>query len=114
MNNAIQERFCIGTPFIWFFFVAVAGLPNVACYTPESNVPPPNILWITTEDISLDVFDSQGQRVIALASGRWEEGVHEVDWEGISSAGLPVASGIYLARIVSNESISTHTLVVAR
>ncbi|MBX2821665.1 MAG: T9SS type A sorting domain-containing protein [Rhodothermaceae bacterium] len=65
-------------------------------------------------NVEIDVFDSQGQRVIALASGRWEEGVHEVDWDGISSAGLPVSSGIYIARIVSNESISTHMLVVAR
>ena len=52
MKIPIQERAGIGTPFISFFFIAAAGLLNIACFTPEDNLPPPNILWITTEDIS--------------------------------------------------------------
>ena len=32
--------------------VFIAGLLNVSCFSPEKNVPRPNILWITTEDIS--------------------------------------------------------------
>ena len=39
----------------YFFKLTLILLPtvfNLACFTAEERLPPPNILWITTEDIS--------------------------------------------------------------
>lgn len=50
--NYMRGPFFSSIPFFEFTFILVAGLLNFSCQNPDVDVPPPNILWITTEDIS--------------------------------------------------------------
>jgi hypothetical protein len=51
-------------------------------------------------DVELAVYNLHGQLVTTLAAGVWPAGRHAVTWHGDNAAGRPVASGVYLARLV--------------
>jgi hypothetical protein len=52
-----------------------------------------------TATVDLAVYDVSGRRVATLASGSFDQGRHEAVWDGTSSSGEPVASGIYFCRL---------------
>jgi hypothetical protein len=54
--------------------------------------------------IELDVFNSAGQKIATLVSERQSDGSHTVIWNGASSNGTPVASGLYLCRLRSRSN----------
>ncbi len=61
--------------------------------------------------ISLRVYDVQGRQVRSLVSGTLEPGVHDVTWDGRSTAGLGIAPGVYFVRLESASWILTRKLV---
>lgn len=64
--------------------------------------------------ISFSVYNSSGQRVATLHTGEWPEGQHSLSWDGLSDAGLPLSSGVYIARLQSREAVSTHKLTLIK
>jgi immune inhibitor A len=60
------------------------------------------------EEISLDVFDILGRRVITLFKGLSEPGIHRVEWDGRDYRGIAVASGVYFYRLAerNGETVS--------
>jgi hypothetical protein len=54
---------------------------------------------------TLAVFDIQGRRVQTLADQLLQAGAHEVHWDGSSSAGNHVSSGVYVVRLSSTEGV---------
>jgi hypothetical protein len=52
-----------------------------------------------TSQVRLDVFNIMGQKVTALVNGSLPAGKHNVTWNGKSSAGETVASGVYFYKI---------------
>jgi len=53
--------------------------------------------------VKLIVFDIRGQEVIVLQNTKKISGRYEVQWNGLNTAGNPVATGIYLCRLISND-----------
>lgn len=53
-------------------------------------------------DVVLTVFDASGAFVATIASGRYEAGPHEVEWNGTGAGGRRVASGAYFYRLIAN------------
>ncbi len=52
--------------------------------------------------VTAEVWSVLGERVATLARGRvYAAGDNEVRWDGRNTAGLPVASGVYLVRITT-------------
>ena len=49
-------------------------------------------------DVALRVYDARGALVRELHSGSLEAGSHAFRWDGRDGSGLPVPSGVYLAR----------------
>ena len=49
--------------------------------------------------IRLEIFDVLGQRVRAWPMRFYEAGFHQERWDGLNTAGLPVASGEYFLRL---------------
>lgn len=45
----------------------------------------------------LDVYDLHGRRVRSLVDGTLPRGTHDVRWNGLDTAGTPVATGVYFA-----------------
>ena len=62
----------------------------------------------------LEVFALSGQRVTVLHQGPQQAGYHRLRWNGRDDAGHPVASGMYLYRLVTNEGVLTRKLVLLR
>ena len=61
----------------------------------------------------LEVFALTGQRVAVLHQGPQQAGYHRLRWNGRDD-GLPVASGMYLYRLVTDEGALTRKLMLLR
>lgn len=57
-------------------------------------------------NVILDVYDVQGRRVAAVASGPMAEGQSEVTWNGADDSGAPVSSGVYFLRVQVNGQVA--------
>ena len=64
--------------------------------------------------VSIAVFNILGQQVNTLVDGEVEAGPHTVYWNGDDSRGDAVASGIYFYKMVSDEFVKTHKMVLMR
>ena len=62
----------------------------------------------------LEVFTLTGQRVAVLHQGLQRAGYHRLRWDGRDAAGHPLASGMYLYRLVTDETILTRKLTLLR
>jgi len=58
---------------------------------------------VSTEAVTLKVYDVTGQEITNLASDTYPPGTHSITWDGRNSTGLPVSSGIYFYRISAGE-----------
>ncbi len=80
-------------------FDALAGIyPNP--FNPKTSV---RFNLATAGEIELSVLDAQGRRIISLAQGYWERGVHELSWDGRDEAGRSSASGVYFVQLRTRE-----------
>ncbi len=80
------------------------ALPDV--FALEQNYPNPfnpstTIRYVLPErsDVRLTVFDVQGREIAVLESGSVSRGQHEAIWNGRTSTGGPVPSGVYFYRL---------------
>ena len=55
--------------------------------------------------VTIDVYDSQGQRVRTLYRGSEDKGEHAVNWDGRDDAGNMVADGTYTFEITAQDGI---------
>ena len=62
----------------------------------------------------VEVFALTGQRVAVLHQGSKKAGVHRVHWNGRDNRGRPLASGVYLYRLVTDERVHTRKLTLLR
>ena len=62
----------------------------------------------------LEVFSLTGQRVAVLQQGQERAGLHRLHWDGRDDEGRPLASGVYLYRLVTGEAVSTRKLTLLR
>ncbi|MBU8933645.1 MAG: T9SS type A sorting domain-containing protein [candidate division Zixibacteria bacterium] len=53
--------------------------------------------------VSLIIYNVTGQRVRSLANSRLRAGNHVLTWDGMTSGGESVASGVYFCRLVVGE-----------
>ena len=62
----------------------------------------------------VEVFALTGQRVAVLNRGPHQAGRHRLHWDGRDGEGRPLASGIYLYRLVTAEDVLTRKLTLLR
>lgn len=65
-------------------------------------------------DVSLQVFNIQGQLVRTLVSARLSAGVHHVEWDGLTDSGTAVGTGLYLYRMVANDFVATQKMILMK
>ncbi len=62
------------------------------------------------ETVHLKVYDLFGREVVTLIQGDMTAGFHSVEWNGRNSANQPVASGVYVYRLVAGDFTSEHKM----
>ncbi len=62
----------------------------------------------------LDVYDMNGRRVRTLASGFLTAGEHEAIWDGRDDGGRPLASGVYLFRLLGKDYVETQRVALVQ
>ena len=95
------------------------GLPAVPQL--QQNAPNPFnsetvISWFLLQPgpARLEVFSLTGQRLAVLAQGPQQAGRHRLHWDGRDHEGRPLASGVYLYRLVTGEGVLTRKLTLLR
>ena len=95
------------------------GLPEGAqlyqnAPNPFNNQTVFSYFLLTPGPMRLEVFTLSGQRVAVLSTGPQQAGLHRLAWDGHDGEGRPLASGVYLYRLVSAEGILTRKLTLLR
>jgi hypothetical protein len=65
-------------------------------------------------DVRLEVYTADGRRVRSLVDGAWVPGRHEVVWDGRDASGNAVASGVYFARLATEDDAALRKVLVVR
>ena len=64
--------------------------------------------------VSLKIYNLLGRRVNTLVDGIMEKGQHTIFWDGTSSSGDPVASGIYFYKLTASDFVSMKKMVLLK
>ena len=65
-------------------------------------------------EVSLDIYNLRGARVVRLVNGVMEAGHHAVPWTGLDENGRRVASGAYFARLVAGDVTFNQKLMLVK
>jgi len=68
----------------------------------------------TRGDVELAIFNLVGQKVAILAEGEYLPGAYELHWDGRSSAGDELATGVYLYCLRAGSQMQTRRLLLLR
>jgi len=63
-------------------------------------------------NLTLTVYNSLGQEVRTLASGKYASGKHEITWDGRDDNGKKLASGVYLLAMRAGEAVLTRKIIL--
>jgi hypothetical protein len=66
------------------------------------------------ESVSLTIYDVSGRLVARIEAGSREAGPHEIPWDGRSTSGAEVATGMYLCRLDAGAYLATGKVTVLR
>lgn len=75
--------------------------------TIEYNLP-------TRSQVRVEILNMLGQTVRVLTDAPVSAGLHRVVWDGRTSFGAPVASGIYYYRIVAGDLINARKMILLK
>lgn len=68
----------------------------------------------STTLVKLSVINSLGQTVAVLVNSVAQAGEHRVVWNGLNSEGRPVASGVYLYRLMAGDQVETRKMMLLK
>ena len=80
-------------------FTLVANYPN-----PFNTTTTITFAFETQDRVSLAIYDVMGRRVRTLVRKALPPGQHSIRWDGLDEQGRAVASGVYLAHLVTPTS----------
>ncbi len=64
--------------------------------------------------VTLKIYDVLGREVATLLSGEFNAGIHTARWNGVTSNGIPAASGIYFFRIEAGDFVQTNKMILLK
>ena len=64
--------------------------------------------------VNLDVYNTAGQKVHELVSDSRAPGIHSVVWDGRDESGLPVSSGVYIARLRMGDFMASRMIMLVK
>ena len=69
---------------------------------------------VEVERVDISVFNVSGQRVAVLAAGKFRRGEHTLHWDGRDARGRPLATGVYIARLQTEQHTVTRKMLLLR
>ena len=78
---------------------------------------PTTIIKFTTENptnVTIDVYNVRGQKVVTLLNSPVERGEHSVVWNGVDENGRNVGSGVYFYHMRSNDFSDMKRMVLMK
>lgn len=95
--------------------VAVQGFRLYPNYPNPFNPSTTIRYQLATDDrVSLKIYNTLGQEIRTLVSGRKEAGVHDVTWNGRDHAGHIVASGVYIYRLQAGSQVKSGKMILTK
>lgn len=101
--------------------VANSDLINPAVTALKGNFPnpfnPSTSIRFSLKDASpvlINIYNLKGQLVKSLLKSELSSGNHQITWNGKDDRGAPVASGIYLYRMESNNFKATNKMMLMK
>ena len=67
-----------------------------------------------TAAVALELYNLTGQKVATLLEGTHSAGNHSLHWNGRDDAGRPLASGVYIYRLLTGDTAHTRKLLLLR
>jgi len=64
--------------------------------------------------VTLRIFNINGQRVRTLIEGERSAGTHRVEWDATSDSGRQLASGVYLYRLSAGDQVATKKMTLLK
>jgi hypothetical protein len=64
--------------------------------------------------VRLTIYDLLGREVRVLVDEQLTTGGHHIDWDGLTTDGDPVASGMYFYRLIADEYRAVRKMIVVR
>jgi hypothetical protein len=64
--------------------------------------------------VSVAIFNMLGQKVIDLANEEYSAGNHRIVWDGVSSNGQRVSTGIYFYKLVAGDFVNTKKMILLK
>jgi hypothetical protein len=99
--------------------VEIAAVPTVFALAqnyPNPFNPSTTIKYqiATDANVTLDVYNLQGQKIRALVAKEQKAGYYSVVWDGRNEAGQTVSSGLYLYRVQAGSFVATHKMLLIK
>lgn len=64
--------------------------------------------------VRIDIFNTTGQLIRTLVNGKVQTGFHTALWDGRNESGVPVVSGIYYYRLVTDGFMKTRKMALLK
>jgi len=108
-GNSLSVRKNIGGTGTPLAFALRQNYPNP--FNPSTAIP---FDVPALSSVRLEIYNSAGQRVRRLIDGVHAPGRHTLSWDARDDAGQPVASGLYIYRLLVNGQIQTRKMTLMR
>ena len=91
-------------------FALLPNYPNP--FNPSTTIP---VVVPKRGRVTLEIYNTLGQRVKQLVNAEWEAGIHYVEWAGTNESDGMAASGVYYCVLRAGTSLkATRTLVMLK
>jgi hypothetical protein len=64
--------------------------------------------------VSIDIYNTKGQKVRSLVNGSFSQGEHKVVWNGTDDRGVSVGSGVYFYRMKTENYTETKKMLLMK
>jgi len=115
--GTVQEPLALAATYAEY--VTAGSLPT--SYSLSQNYPNPfnagTVIGYALTDpgeVTLEVFDVLGRRVVTLVNGFQEAGSYQINWDGRTESGERIASGVYMYRLTAGTVVATRKMVVLK
>ena len=67
-----------------------------------------------THNVRLQVYNLNGELVNTLVNGEIAAGYHTVKWNGLTSTGRVITSGVYLYKIHAGDFVQVRKMIMVK
>lgn len=121
---AVDTNCCESAPSSWATVTIAKGNggKSVQCATmlldgsPNPMTGPMTIRYQLSglTHVSIDIYNSLGQKVRTVVSRREQSGIHSARWDGKDDRGRQAAAGVYFYRLMTGTYVDTRKIVLVR